>query len=42
MGSDAHAGAEPQNRPRILGDVGLEQRDLHRAAAREILMKLPE
>ena len=32
MGLDAQAGAEPQNRPGILGNVGLVEGDPHRLA----------
>src|SRR5690242_9196806 len=33
MGGHVHAGAKPKNRPGVLGDVGLEKRDLHFVAA---------
>src|SRR5689334_17345904 len=33
MGGHVHAGAKPKNRPGVLGNVGLEKRDLHFVAA---------
>ena len=29
VGGHVHARAKPQNRPRVLGDIGLKKRDLH-------------
>ena len=29
MGRHTQAGTQPENRPGVLGDVGLEKRDLH-------------
>jgi hypothetical protein len=39
MGRDAEAGAETKNRSRVLGDVGLEKRDLHSVTAGRVPMK---
>jgi hypothetical protein len=33
VGRDVQAGAEPQNRPGILGNVGLKKRNLHSVTA---------
>ncbi len=35
----SEARAEPQNRPGVLGDVGLEKRNLHLAIARQASLK---
>jgi hypothetical protein len=42
MGSRAQARTQAQNRSRVLGDVGLEKRNLHGVQASEVRVKCIE